>query len=298
MLTQCECLGKNNFVTYAFRVHAKHAICGNTASHDTVFAYAANERMPMFSKTTEAAEAYRRKLFPGRQPALGRNDPEYVEITENFAFDEVVNSDDLDDHTRHLAICAVLLGSQSYEAFRVMSSAALEVGVTPAELKELVYQATPYLGLGRTLPFIAAVNEVFKHRGIDLPLEPQTTVARENRREAGNQIQVEIFGEGIRNSWETGPEDMRRINEWLADNCFGDFYTRGGMSLPDREIITFCFLIAQGGCEPQAIAHAKGNFNVGNDREKLIKVVRQCIPYIGYPRALNGIACINKASEE
>lgn len=37
--------------------------------------------------------------------------------------------------------------------------------------------------------------------------------------------------------------------------------------------------------------------NMGNDKEFLIKVVAQCVPYIGYPRSLNAINCINKASE-
>ena len=66
----------------------------------------------------------------------------------------------------------------------------------------------------------------------------------------------------------------------------------------EREMVTFCYLAAQGGCEPQLTAHAKGNMNLGNDREFLTKVVSQCLPYIGYPRSLNAIACINKAAEQ
>lgn len=251
----------------------------------------------MFPKPTEAAEAYRHKLFPGRQPALGRNDPEYVQIIESFAFDEVVNSDDLDDRTRFLAILAALVGSQSQESFRAMAPASLQMGVTPVELKELVYQATAYVGLGPVLPFIATLNECFKHYGIDVPPEERATTTRETRLEEGNRLQVEIFGEGMRESWKQGPEETRHINEWLAANCFGDYYTREGMGLADRELVTFCILIALGGCEPQVIAHAKGNFAVGNDRDKLIKAVSQCIPYIGYPRCLNALACIEKATE-
>ena len=37
--------------------------------------------------------------------------------------------------------------------------------------------------------------------------------------------------------------------------------------------------------------------NLGNDREYLIKVVSQLVPYLGFPRCLNGIAAINKAAE-
>ena len=62
-------------------------------------------------------------------------------------------------------------------------------------------------------------------------------------------------------------------------------------------MIPFSFLMAQGGCETQLIAHAKGNINLGNDRDFLMRVVSQCLPYLGYPRSLNAIACINKAAE-
>ena len=55
--------------------------------------------------------------------------------------------------------------------------------------------------------------------------------------------------------------------------------------------------LARGGCEPQLTAHIKGNMNMGNDKDYLIQAVLQCLPYAGYPRSLNAIACVNKAAE-
>lgn len=83
-----------------------------------------------------------------------------------------------------------------------------------------------------------------------------------------------------------------------SDNCFGDYYTRGGLDYKQRKMITFCFLYAQGGCKPQAIAHAKANIRLGNDEAFLIKVVSQNVPFVGYPRSLNAIDCIEKAGKE
>ena len=238
-----------------------------------------------------------KKIFPG----LAQTDPEFAQIFTNFAFGEVLSTspelEPLAEPTRYLAILATLLGCQGLDAFRLMLPLALDGGVTPIEVKETVYQAAAYLGLGRMLPFLSAVNEELSRRGIALPLEPQGTVQPEQRREAGNQIQVEAFGEGLRNSWEHGPEEKRHINSWLASNCFGDYYTRKGLSLPQREMITFCFLAAQGGCEPQLTAHARANMTVGNDRLFLIQVVSRCLPYIGYPRSLNALNCIENASK-
>ena len=203
----------------------------------------------------------------------------------------------ISDCPRFMAILATLLGCQGIDEFRIMLPAALNVGLTPVEVKEIVYQAVAYLGIGRVMPFLTAVNEELERRGISLPLEPQAQTVYEQRRDAGNQVQVDAFGEGIRGSWTKGPEERQHINLWLADNCFGDYYTRGGLTLPQRELITFCFLAAQGGCEPQLTAHAKANMTVGNDRLFLIQIVSQCVPYIGYPRSLNALSCIDKASE-
>ena len=100
----------------------------------------------------------------------------------------------------------------------------------------------------------------------------------------------------MKDFYRSGPEESRHINRWLADNCFGDIYTRSGLNYGQREVITFCFLAAQGGCEPQLISHAAANMKIGNDKQFLIRVISQCLPYIGYPRSLNALRCVDKAS--
>lgn len=187
---------------------------------------------------------------------------------------------------------ATLIGCGGVDAYRELLPEALKKSITPIIAKEIVYQATDYLGYGRMLPFLNVTNEVLNEQGIKLPLDRQATTTLENRLEKGIEAQAEIFGEHMKEAWKTG-----HINRWLASNCFGDYYTRNGLDLGERELITFCFLMAQGGCEPQLIAHAKGNMNMGNDKNFLIKFVSQCLPYIGYPRSLNAIDCINKATE-
>ena len=198
----------------------------------------------------------------------------------------------LDPVTRHMAILATLLGCQSKEEFAAELPRALDAGLTPVMVKEIVYQAVDYLGIGRVRPFLDLTNEELTRRGVALPLEPQATTTMDDRLEKGAQAQADIFGPQMLEAWKAG-----HINRWLAANCFGDYYTRTGLSLAQREMITFCFLAAQGGCEPQLTAHAKGNMNLGNDKDFLIRVVSQCLPYIGYPRSLNAVACVNKAAE-
>ena len=251
--------------------------------------------------------------LPASGSMLSLTDPEYMQRFDAFAYGEVVEQvkTRLDDHTRYICYLATLLGCQGIDAYRELLPEALNKGVTPVEVKEIVYQATAYLGMGRVRPFLSATNEVLTARGIALPLASQQTTTMETRREAGTEAQVGCFGDSMRDFWKSGPEDSRHINKWLADNCFGDYYTRTGLNLkmPSqgnlahhpmamRELITFCFLAAQGGCEPQLRGHIAGNYHVGNDKDLLIAVISSNLPFIGYPRTLNALNCIRSVEAE
>lgn len=247
---------------------------------------------------SKKAIKFHEKMFPGYQTKLLETDPEFVELFDNFAFDEVVEQTLLDNHTRFLTILAVLLGSQSINEFKVMLTAAYNFKITPVEMKEIVYQGTAYLGIGRVLPFLHAVNDFCIAQNIQLPLDGQSTTLPETRHDTGEQAQMDIFGEGMKNFDKSGPEESQHINKWLVENCFGDYYTRKGLDYRQRELITFCFLYAQGGCEPQLLSHIQANISLGNDKQLLINVISACIPFIGYPRTLNALKCINEAVSE
>jgi 4-carboxymuconolactone decarboxylase len=226
---------------------------------------------------------------------LKKTDLEFSERFEAFANNEVINEPGmgLDEKTRYMSILAALLGCQGLEAYKHLLEESIVGGyLTPVEAKEIVYQAVDYLGMGKVYPFLIATNEVMRKLGIALPLENQATTTMDDRLEKGAQAQVDIFGEGMKDFWKGG-----HINRWLAANCFGDYYTRTGLDLKQREMITFCYLAAQGGCEAQLTSHIFGNLKIGNDKSFLIRVVSQCLHYIGYPRSLNAITCINKATE-
>ena len=158
-----------------------------------------------------------------------------------------------------------------------------KAGVSKLELRKICKEfATEHIDV---------MNSQFKRLGVQGDFEnPYLTLRPEFEAR-----QVEIFGENLRGFAQSGPDETRHINKWLADNCFGDYYTRGGLSTREREMVTLCFLAAQGGCEPQLTAHAKANMAVGNEKAFLIAVVSQCMPYIGYPRTLNAIRCIDEA---
>ena len=243
---------------------------------------------------TETAQRNHERWFPHHQSTLKVSDPEFIEYFDNFAFDEVASRSSLDDRSRLLVILAALIASQALGEYRVMVRAALNVGVTPVELKELVYQAVPYCGIGVVFDFLHATNEILLAAGVALPLEPQATTTAETRMAQGMALQKDLFGGLIDQMREAAPTDQVHIQDFLTGNCFGDTYTRTGLDLPLREQLTFAMLVSLRGCEAQVKGHVLGNVQAGNGRAVLVDVLTQLLPYLGYPRTLNALRCLNE----
>jgi 4-carboxymuconolactone decarboxylase len=250
-------------------------------------------------RISETANKNHEELFPNHKSTLKVTDPELIEVFDNFAFDEVITDANMDTRTRLKVILASMLASQAISEYKVMLGGALNVGVTPIEVKEIVYQAVPYVGIAKVFDFIHATNEILQSRGITLPLEGQSTTTPETRFEKGLEVQKTIVGsELVEKMYKESPENQKHIQKYLSANCFGDYVTRKGIDLQTRELLTFSMLLSLGGCEPQLKGHIRANLNVGNDKQTLQNVVTNLLPYVGYPRTLNAITCLNEVIPE
>lgn len=245
-------------------------------------------------KISGTAQKNHEIFWPGYISKAGQTDPELVEVFDNFAFDEVIGHDAMDNKTRVLMIMASTIGSQALTEYKMFVNAALNIEVTPVEIKEVLYQSVPYAGIAKVIDFIYATNEIFTQREIKLPLEKQSVTNPANRFEKGLARQKEIFGSMIDELYQNTPKDLMHIQYYLSANCFGDYGTRNGLDVKTREMVTLCFLIALGGTEAQVKGHIQGNANAGNDRQVLINLMTQLLPYVGYPRILNAINCLNE----
>jgi 4-carboxymuconolactone decarboxylase len=237
------------------------------------------------------------ELFPGHVSTLAVTDPELIETFDNFAFDEVLRHGNLGARTRLMVQLAAMIACQALREYRVMLGAALAVGVTPVEIKEIVYQAVPYVGMAKVFDFIHATNDVLTERGVALPLPGQSTTTPGDRAEKGLAVQKQIIGsDAVEKLYASAPGDLMHIQRYLSANCFGGHYTRGGIDVPTRELLTFSMLAALGGCDAQVKGHVAANLHVGNGRARLIDVLTQLLPFIGYPRTLNALRVVDEAA--
>lgn len=239
------------------------------------------------------------EIISNINPKLEESDPELTEILDNFVSNQVLNESILSDRERLLVILACLVTNQSSELYEKMVLSALDIGVTPVEIKEMIYQSLAYIGLSKTYEFIEKTNEIFEEKNIKLPLPGQATVNYEEREQKGYEIQVRNFGkEFIDNNIENTPDSQKHLWNFISSYAFGDLYTRNGLSDLDRELISFTFILSLRGCENQLRIHAKGNLTIGNSLKKLESVITVLIPYIGFPRTHNALAIVNEVYEK
>ena len=162
---------------------------------------------------SEFAQAYTERMFPDIAAPAGYIDPEFEVLFDNFAFDEVITEEgrNVPAKDRFLAILATLVGVTAVDEYALMLPPALNFGLIPDEVIELLYQAVPYLGIGRVRPFFKVTNKIFDYRGATVSDPSRSTITSESRFEKGLEKQVEIFGESIRHSYQEGPEDTHVI---------------------------------------------------------------------------------------
>lgn len=266
-----------------------------------MIAFALAGSLPAMAQTTdrhmdriEVCKQNYRTLFSGEALTGQGTDPEMMDILQKFIFGEVFQTGNLTLKQREMITCITLATMQTLPQLKTHAEAALNVGVTPEELREVMYLTAPFIGFPKMLNAVGTVNEVFKERGISLPIEKQGTVTENNRHETGKTIQNRLYPGGIASVMEGLPADMgKHVERFLTDYFFGEIYSRGALDLQTRELLGYCVLTTLE-AESQLHSHYHGNINVGNTPETLTAAVIQCLPYIGFPAAIKALRIIKQ----
>ncbi len=248
---------------------------------------------PEISTREAHAEAAYERLFGPREADASDDDPELLTILRGFIFGDVFDTGVLDDPTRELITVTVLACLQALPQLTSHTRAALHVGVQPVEIREAIYQLAPFVGFPLTLNAVATVNEVFRAAGVDLPLPSQGTVSQAERYPKGLAQQAPLYGDEIKEDMADLPEPFNEaLPRFLTEFCFGDFYTRGGLTLAQRELFVLCALATIGDTAAQLGPHGRACIQVGNSKTVVVAALVHCFPYIGFPRAVAAIRAV------
>ena len=239
------------------------------------------------------AEATYERLFGSRDKGAPDNDPELMGILRGFIFGDVFDTGVLDDQTRELITVTVLACLQTLPQLASHTGAALDVGVEPVAIREAIYQLAPFIGFPRTLNGIATINEVFEARGIPLPLPVQGNVTDTERYSDGLAVQAPLYGNEIKDNLADLPEPFNTaLPRFLTEFCFGDFYTRDGLTLAQRELLVLCALATIGDTAAQLGPHGRACIQTGNTKTEVVAALVHCFPYIGFPRVVAAVRAV------
>lgn len=223
------------------------------------------------------------------------SDPEFMKILQRFIFGEVCYAGSLDDKIRELITITVLTVNQTLPQLEAHVGACLNVGLSPLEIREAIYQCAPFIGFPKTLNAISGMNKIFEEHKISLPLETAATVTEETRFKEGLKLQAPLYGSEIKDKYEWLPKPFSElIPEWLTKLCFADFNTRRGLDGKTRELLTVVMLAAMGGAETQVRSHVIGALKAGNTAEEIVCALVQAMPYMGIPRLFNALNSIRE----
>ena len=246
--------------------------------------------------TPQAQETFTR-LF-GAPAAPHPTDPELYEILQNQIFDEVFSTGVLTDVEREIITVTALGCLQTLPQLRAHAAAALNVGATPLQLREALYQCAPYIGYPRTLNAVATLDEVLTQRGVELPLPTAATAATvapddaQARHRAGAAIQEPLYGDEIEEVLATLPAPFDAVApELVTTACFGDYHSRGVLSVAEREIISLVAITAIG-ATAQFGTHIAGAVRAGNSLERVTAALVQALPYVGGPQVLPALVIV------
>lgn len=117
-------------------------------------------------------------------------------------------------------------------------------------------------------------------------------MADTERAKRGNEVRKKLF-----KNPPTPSETFSRLNEVTVEHLFGDIWTRPGLALRDRSLIT-CAVLTALGKELQLKVHMKGALNIGISREEILEMMVHLAHYSGWPTAVNGTRVAEEVFKE
>ncbi|MGW1864284.1 carboxymuconolactone decarboxylase family protein [Streptomyces mauvecolor] len=225
-------------------------------------------------------------------PALGQ-------MTVAFGYGDVVSRPGLTLRQRQIATVGALaaLGNAAPQ-LRFHIGGALNVGVSPAEIVEILIHTAVYAGFPAALNGIGAAREVFEARPEVAATPVDTEPLPGDRYERGLAKLTEVDGHAgdqvVASLRDIAPDLARYIIEF----AFGDVYSRSALDLKSRELATIAMCTALGTAGPQLRVHIHGFLNVGGTREEVVEVITQMAGYAGFPAAINGITAAREVFQE
>lgn len=180
-------------------------------------------------------------------------------------------------------------------ALRRLIAAALDVGLAPAAIREVLIQAALYAGFSAAEETLELAAEIFAARGIAFPADPPADVPLEELSASGRATMQALHGERAQQGYAAPDNPVTGALYPLAIQYgYGDIWSRPGLGRRERALVAVAAFTALRLPE-QVQKFGQSALNVGLTKEQVIEAVIQTAPHSGFPPALNALAALSAA---
>ncbi|MBI5458687.1 carboxymuconolactone decarboxylase family protein [Methanobacterium sp.] len=117
------------------------------------------------------------------------------------------------------------------------------------------------------------------------------------------------YQKGMENLKKMNPDSYRNLEKllddvapdmarYIAEFPYGDIYSRPGLDLKTRELVTIASITTLGSAQTELKSHVHGALNVGCTPREIIEVIIQMAVYAGFPAAINGLISAKEVFQE
>ena len=182
-----------------------------------------------------------------------------------------------------VTLAALVAKNQTGELPRYLEL-ALDSGVKPGEISELVTHLAFYSGWGNATQAIPAIREVFARRNVGADQLPAVQPDLLPLDEAAEAQRVARVAETVR---PVSPG----LDQFTTDTLFRDLWLRPGLAPRDRSLVTVSALIAAGQTA-QVGSHLARAMANGLTRAEASEMVAHLAFYAGWPNAFSAVPIV------
>lgn len=220
--------------------------------------------------------------------------PGFDDFKAEVVFAGIWDRPNLSRPDRAVCTLAALSVLQRLDALRAFVATALDLGLTPRNILEVLVQVGLYAGFVTTDASAARAHEVFTARGLVVPPEPPRNDSLEALDQMGRDVMAKLHGDRATQGYAApGNSITGELYPAAIRYGYGELWNRPGLDHRQRMLCAIAAFTAMG-LESQLRKFSKSALNVGLKREEIIEAVIQTGPYGGFPRALNGLAILSE----
>ena len=207
--------------------------------------------------------------------------PALEKYTQERLLGDVWKRSGLSPRDRSIVTLAALIARQQTIEMPYYFSLALDNGVKPREVSEIITHLAFYSGWANAVSAVAAAKEVFAQRQIgtdELPAASPRLLALDQAAEAQRAARVgKQFG-------QVAPG----IVQYTTDVLFRDLWLRPDLAPRDRSLVTVSALIASGQVA-QMPYHLNRAMDNGLTQAQASEVITHLAFYVGWPNAFSAL---------